>query len=94
MNGIINVLKPPGISSYGIVAFVKKTLNVKKVGHTGTLDPMAAGVLPVCLGKATRISQYLFNDSKKYRCEMILGCNTDTQDRWGNILETRKVKCK
>lgn len=91
MNGILNVLKPPHMTSHDVVYFVRKALNTKKVGHTGTLDPMAAGVLPICIGSATKISQYLLNDKKKYRCEMILGSNTDTQDKWGTVLSTRPV---
>ncbi|WZL74891.1 tRNA pseudouridine(55) synthase TruB [Clostridiaceae bacterium 35-E11] len=90
-SGIINILKPPNMTSHDVVNFLRKIFNTKKVGHTGTLDPMAAGVLPICIGNATKISQYLLNDTKKYRCEMILGGNTDTQDRWGNILTTRSV---
>ena len=91
MDGIINVLKPPKMTSHDVVYFVRKKLNMKKVGHTGTLDPMAAGVLPICLGKATRVSQYLMDDIKRYRCEMILGHNTDTLDRWGTVVNSRPV---
>ncbi len=93
MNGIINVLKPPHMTSHDVVSFMRKTLRLKKIGHTGTLDPMAAGVLPICIGKATRISQYLLNDTKRYRCEMTLGYNTDTQDKWGKIIKVGKVDC-
>lgn len=93
MEGILNILKPPHMTSYDVVAFIRKTFNIKKVGHTGTLDPMASGVLPICLGKATKISQYLLNDKKRYRCEMILGYNTDTQDKWGKKVQARKVEC-
>ncbi|QEK13622.1 tRNA pseudouridine(55) synthase TruB [Crassaminicella thermophila] len=91
MKGIINVLKPPHMTSHDVVNFIRKKLNIKKVGHTGTLDPMAAGVLPICVGAATKISQYLLNDKKKYRCEMVLGSNTDTQDKWGKVINTRTV---
>lgn len=86
MNGLINVLKPTGMSSHDIVNFIRKTLKIKKVGHTGTLDPNAAGVLPVCLGKATRISEYLVDKTKEYRAEITLGYKTDTQDKYGNII--------
>ncbi|QXM06101.1 tRNA pseudouridine(55) synthase TruB [Crassaminicella indica] len=92
MKGIINILKPPNMTSHDVVYAVRKILKTKKVGHTGTLDPMAAGVLPICVGSATKISTYLLNDKKKYRCEMVLGHNTDTQDRWGKIINTRPVK--
>lgn len=86
MNGLINVLKPTGMSSHDVISFIRKTLKIKKVGHTGTLDPNAAGVLPVCLGKATRISEYLVDKTKEYRAEVTLGYKTDTQDKYGNII--------
>ncbi|PAB61222.1 tRNA pseudouridine(55) synthase TruB [Anaeromicrobium sediminis] len=91
MNGIINILKPPNMTSHDVVGLIRRTLKIKKVGHTGTLDPMACGVLPICVGQATKVSQYLLNDRKKYRCEMVLGSNTDTQDRWGTIVHERPV---
>lgn len=86
MQGILNILKPPNMTSHDIVSVVRKKLKLKKVGHTGTLDPMAVGVLPVCIGKATKIIEYLQNDTKVYRAELTLGKTTDTQDRWGNII--------
>lgn len=85
MNGIVNILKPPGMTSQDVVTVVKRILKVKKAGHTGTLDPGAAGVLPVCIGKATRISEYLLNDKKSYRAEMKIGLKSDTLDRYGVI---------
>jgi tRNA pseudouridine55 synthase len=85
LNGIINVLKPPGMTSQNVVSYVKKELNVKKAGHTGTLDPGAAGVLPVCIGKATRVSEYLINDKKSYRAELQLGYKSDTLDKYGIV---------
>ncbi|MGF7057116.1 tRNA pseudouridine(55) synthase TruB [Brassicibacter mesophilus] len=86
MNGIINVLKPSGMTSHDVVSFIRRTLNIKKVGHTGTLDPNAAGVLPVCIGKATKLVQF-FNDFKKqYRAELSFGYETDTQDKYGNVV--------
>ena len=91
MDGIINILKPPHMTSHDVVGFLRRALKQKKVGHTGTLDPMAAGVLPVCIGNATKISQFLLNDTKKYRCEMTLGMNTDTQDIWGQVTKTRDI---
>jgi len=94
MNGIINVLKPPNMTSHDVVNVLRRVLKQKKVGHTGTLDPMAAGILPICIGSATRISQYLMDESKRYRCEMTLGFNTDTQDRWGKIIQSRPVEVK
>ncbi len=94
MNGIINVLKPSGMTSHDIVSFIRKRLNVKKVGHTGTLDPNAAGVLPICIGKATKISQYLTNHSKCYRAELTLGIQTDTQDKYGAVINTSNHNVK
>ena len=86
-NGILNINKPAGITSHGCVAKVRKLLGIKRVGHTGTLDPMAEGVLPVCFGNAVRIMEYLDMDLKKYKCEMRLGITTETQDIWGEVIE-------
>lgn len=86
MNGVINVLKPPGMTSSDVVVFLRRLLNIKKVGHTGTLDPDAAGVLPICIGKATRISDYIMHQDKVYRCEVKLGLETDTADISGKII--------
>ncbi|MTI48041.1 tRNA pseudouridine(55) synthase TruB [Sporosalibacterium faouarense] len=94
MNGIINVLKPTGITSHGVVSFIRKNLNMKKVGHTGTLDPNAAGVLPICVGKATKVSQFLLDKKKRYRAELTLGKETDTQDKSGNVINEAKVNVK
>lgn len=85
--GIINLLKPAGMTSHDGVYFLRKLSGIKRIGHTGTLDPMAVGVLPLCIGNATRIMDYLDMDDKEYRCEMILGVETDTQDIWGTILK-------
>jgi len=93
MKGIVNVLKPPNMTSHDVVAFIRRTIQFKKVGHTGTLDPMAAGVLPVCVGKATKIVEKLQEDKKTYRAEITLGQVTDTQDCWGQVLETHPVTC-
>lgn len=87
MNGYINVFKPRGLTSHDVVKKVKKILKVKKVGHTGTLDPNASGVLPICVGKATRTSEYLLNSDKTYIGELTLGISTDTQDKEGSILK-------
>lgn len=88
MNGIINFYKPKGITSHGAVNFFRKLLNIKRIGHTGTLDPNAEGVLPICIGKATRVSEYLLSEDKEYRGELTLGNSTDTQDGDGEVLET------
>ena len=86
MDGIINVLKPPGMTSSDVVVFIRKKLKIKKVGHTGTLDPGAAGVLPVCVGKATKISDYITSKKKTYICEIKFGNTTDTYDRYGKFM--------
>lgn len=90
MNGIINILKPTGMTSHDVVSFVRRTLKIKKVGHAGTLDPNVSGVLPICVGKATKFSDILINGDKEYICEMILGSSTDTQDQYGNITNSSK----
>lgn len=88
MNGIINVLKPAEMTSHDVVSFIRKNFNMKKVGHTGTLDPNAAGVLPICLGKATRVAEYFNDFNKSYRGEVTLGASTDTQDKYGIVVES------
>ncbi|MFA4884587.1 MAG: tRNA pseudouridine(55) synthase TruB [Desulfotomaculaceae bacterium] len=85
MNGFINILKPPGMTSHDVVNFIRRTLGVKKAGHTGTLDPGAAGVLVVCLGSATRLAGFLIDADKEYRVEMVFGQATDTGDAFGEI---------
>ncbi|QSX06542.1 tRNA pseudouridine(55) synthase TruB [Sedimentibacter sp. zth1] len=87
MNGVLNILKPTGMSSHDVVGFIRKTLSIKKVGHAGTLDPNVAGVLPICVGKATKFSDYLINGDKEYICEIVLGKSTDTQDMYGKIID-------
>ena len=85
MNGVINFLKPPGMSSNGAVVFLRGLLGVKKTGHAGTLDPGACGVLPICVGKATRISSYMMGGSKEYVAEVTFGRSTDTGDSYGSV---------
>jgi tRNA pseudouridine55 synthase len=92
MNGIINFNKPQNATSHDCVALIRRLTGVKRVGHTGTLDPMATGVLPICVGSATRITEYLDEDEKTYRCTMRLGIETDTQDIWGQITRERPVE--
>ncbi len=86
MNGIVNIYKPPGITSHGAVNRVRKILGIKKVGHTGTLDPDAEGVLPICVGKGTKLAGLLTDADKAYRAVIKLGVVTDTQDASGEIL--------
>ena len=85
--GIINVLKPPGMTSFDVVGYIKKVLQIKKAGHTGTLDPAAAGVLPVCLHRGTKIIPYLPEEKKVYIAKIRLGLKTDTLDADGEILK-------
>ncbi|OJV64994.1 MAG: tRNA pseudouridine(55) synthase TruB [Clostridiales bacterium 38-18] len=87
MNGVIVIDKPQNMTSHDVVAIMRKRLNTKKIGHTGTLDPMATGVLPICIGRATKIVDYLTERRKAYSCEMQLGSATDTQDAWGEVIE-------
>ncbi len=89
MNKIINLYKPVGPTSFYMVRSVKKLLEVKKAGHLGTLDPLAEGVLPVCLDQSTRLIQFLSPLPKVYRATFTLGATTDTQDAGGTVLETR-----
>ncbi len=88
MDGFVNFLKPPGMTSHDAVNFIRKQLKMKKVGHTGTLDPGVAGVLPVCLGKATKLAEYVTTQPKSYRAEITLGVTTDSQDAYGVIQST------
>ncbi|MDU2198379.1 MAG: tRNA pseudouridine(55) synthase TruB, partial [Peptostreptococcaceae bacterium] len=87
MNKIINILKPTGMTSHDVVSRVRRILNMKKVGHTGTLDPDASGVLPICIGKATKVSELILNKDKSYICELTLGMTTDTYDSSGSIIK-------
>lgn len=86
MDGVINVLKPAGLTSSDVVVRLRRILKTRKIGHTGTLDPEVTGVLPICVGKATRLAEYLTNQGKAYRCEITFGIQTDTQDATGEIL--------
>ena len=91
MDGIINVYKNLDMTSFDVVKKVKKSAHMKKVGHTGTLDPKATGVLPVALGKATKIIDYIMNDDKSYFVKFKLGITTDTYDLEGTILEEKDI---
>ena len=87
MNGIINVYKEKGYTSHDVVAILRKIAGQKKIGHTGTLDPDATGVLPVCLGRATKVCDLLTDHDKTYETVLLLGKTTDTQDISGEILK-------
>lgn len=92
MDGIINVYKEKGFTSHDVVAKLRGILKQKKIGHTGTLDPDAVGVLPVCFGKATKVCDMLTNKDKVYEAVMQFGVVTDTQDLSGQVLERREVR--
>ncbi|NPU86073.1 MAG: tRNA pseudouridine(55) synthase TruB [Syntrophaceae bacterium] len=91
MNGVVVVDKPAGRTSHRVVQDVRRTLGVRKAGHTGTLDPLATGVLPVCLEEATKLAPFLMEGNKEYRATLLLGTTTDTMDRDGRILSNREV---
>lgn len=88
-DGIININKPQDWTSHDVVKILRRVTGQKRTGHTGTLDPMATGVLPVCFGPATRIMDYLDLDFKKYECTLQLGIMTDTLDVWGEVTEEK-----
>lgn len=91
MNGILSILKPPGMTSHDVVSRVRRLVEIRRVGHTGTLDPGAAGVLPVCVGKATRVSEYVLGMNKSYRAELRLGTATDTLDASGQATASKEI---
>ena len=90
MNGVVVIDKTPGMTSHDVVLDVRRVSGVKKAGHTGTLDPLATGVLPVCIGEATKLVPFLVSATKDYRVSMLLGVRTDTLDIEGAVLEEKK----
>ena len=88
MDGVLVIDKPEGPTSHDIVALVRRVLRIKRVGHTGPLDPMATGVLPLVIGRATRLTQFLSKDSKTYNASIRLGFSTDTYDALGTPVES------
>ncbi len=91
MDGVLLLNKPKGMTSHDCVAKVRRLLGVKKAGHTGTLDPNVSGVLPICLGKATRIAEFLTGTTKTYEGKVTLGAATTTEDADGDIIAARPV---
>lgn len=91
MDGILNINKPIGITSHDVVARIRKLLKQKRVGHAGTLDPAASGVLPICIGQGTRIAEYLSESGKAYQAEIVFGVVTDTYDGEGTIVRIADV---
>lgn len=92
MNGVLLVIKPPGMTSFDVVSWLRGIFGVKKIGHAGTLDPAAAGLLPVCIGKATGTIDWFSEFDKAYRAEMVLGITTNTQDGEGEVLSKKPVR--
>jgi len=90
-DGIINVYKQPGPTSHDVVRQMRRLTGERRVGHTGTLDPAAAGVLPVCVGRATRAAEYVLQMDKSYRAELTLGVATDTEDASGQVIAVKEI---
>lgn len=88
MDGIFNINKPTGMTSHDVVAIIRKHLKQKRVGHAGTLDPLASGVLPICVGQATRVAEYLSESGKAYQADIKFGTATETYDAEGTITAT------
>ena len=93
MNGFLLIDKPKGITSAGCVYKLRKVLGIRKIGHCGTLDPLATGVLPICLGEATKFSNYITSSSKDYEVTLLLGKGTDTGDIDGNLISSEDFSC-
>ncbi len=91
MDGFVNILKPTGMTSHDVVAQIRRMVPKTKVGHTGTLDPNAAGVLPICIGRATKFSDYLLKRKKRYYAQIRFGKQTDTLDSYGKIVEEKNI---
>lgn len=92
MNGVINLYKPKGHTSHDMIYKVRRALGIRRVGHTGTLDPMAEGVLPICVGKATGAAELIMASEKEYVAQMTFGIRTDTQDSTGETVQTSGVR--
>ncbi|UXU82850.1 tRNA pseudouridine(55) synthase TruB [Mammaliicoccus sciuri] len=91
LDGILAIHKEVGMTSHDVVFKLRKILKTKKVGHTGTLDPEVSGVLPICVGKATRVSDYVMESGKSYRAEVTIGVSTTTEDQTGEIVDQKRV---
>jgi len=91
-NGIIVLNKPRGMTSHDCVAKIRRLAGTKRVGHTGTLDPEVIGVLPICIGQATRVAEYVLDFEKEYTAEIVLGKSTTTQDQVGEVIEDQPLK--
>jgi len=94
INGILNIAKPAGMTSHDVVDRVRQMSGQRRVGHAGTLDPSATGVLVVCLGQASRVAEYLVASDKVYRAQIRLGVSTDTHDAAGEVTATAEVNVR
>ncbi|EUJ31754.1 tRNA pseudouridine synthase B [Listeria floridensis FSL S10-1187] len=94
MDGIIALYKEPGMTSHDCVFKLRKILKTKKVGHTGTLDPAVAGVLPICIGRATKLAEYLTDEGKEYVAEITLGTSTETEDQTGEVVAEKAISAQ
>ena len=92
LSGVLNINKEEGPTSHDVVAKLRKLLGLRQIGHTGTLDPGATGVLVLCIGQATRIAQYFEALDKAYEAELILGITTTTEDKYGEVLSEKPVE--
>src|SRR5438067_2800617 len=92
MDGILNINKATGMTSHDVVAKIRKILKQKRVGHAGTLDPAASGVLPICVGQGTRAAEYLSESGKAYRAGVVFGAVTDTYDAEGVVIRTTSIE--
>ena len=91
LSGILLVDKPSGVTSHDVVDFIRRTFGIKKVGHCGTLDPLATGLLGMLIGKSTKLASSFTQDTKRYQCVMALGVTTDSQDSTGKVLKEKTV---
>jgi tRNA pseudouridine55 synthase len=91
MNGILLVNKESGMTSNDVLYRIKKTVPLKKIGHAGTLDPLATGLLVIMINDATKLSGYLMNEEKEYTAQIVIGIGTDTEDSLGNVTERKPV---
>ncbi|MGJ7921018.1 tRNA pseudouridine(55) synthase TruB [Neobacillus sp. LXY-4] len=92
MEGILPLFKPKGLTSHDCVFKLRKILRMKRIGHTGTLDPEVDGVLPICLGRATKVAEYITNAGKSYEGEVTLGFSTTTEDATGEVVDSKKIE--
>lgn len=92
MNGILIINKEVNMTSHDVVMIARKILQTKKIGHTGTLDPEVTGVLPLCIGNATKLVQILTDKKKEYICDVLLGVSTDTEDLTGKVIDKKEIK--